>query len=99
MTNMTSSISLRSDECHKETAIMSSHSYGSKVIVKSKALQLILPYSSQSSLKGRLVITEAHRIYCCAYFRWRLSRILSPMGKRVQDELTVMIHVYTSESR
>lgn len=61
MTNMTSSVLPLSDECHEETAIMSSHSYGSMVIAKLKALQLILAYSSESSLEGRLVITEAHR--------------------------------------
>lgn len=58
---MTSSLSKLSDECHEETAIMSSHSYGSMVIAKLKALQLILAYSSESSLEGRLVITGAHR--------------------------------------
>lgn len=78
---MTSSVSPLSDECHEETAIMSSHSYGSMVIAKLKALQLILAYSSESSLEDRLVITEAHRkIDCCAYFRWKISSILSSLG-------------------
>ena len=61
MTNMTSSIELLSDECHEETAIISSPSYGNMIIAKLKALQLNLAYSSESSLEGRLVITEAHR--------------------------------------
>lgn len=61
MTNMTSSLSPLSDGCHEETAIMSSHSFGSMVIAKLKALQLILAHSSECSLEGRLVITEAHR--------------------------------------
>lgn len=58
---MTSSILPLSDECHEETAIMSSHSYRSMVIAKLKALQINLAYSSESSLEGRLVINEAHR--------------------------------------
>lgn len=57
---MTSSVLLLSDECHEETAIMSSHSYRSMVIAKLKALQLILAYSSESSLEGVLVIIGAH---------------------------------------
>lgn len=57
---MTSSVLLLSDECHEETAIMSSHSYRSMVIAKLKALQLILAYSSESSLEGTLVVIGAH---------------------------------------
>lgn len=70
MTNMTSSVLPLSDECHEETAIMSSHSFGSMVIAKLKALQLILAYSSESSLEGRLVIGEAHRknIPLCIFY-------------------------------
>ncbi len=61
VTNMTSSVMLLSDECHEETAIMSSHSYQSMVIAKLKVLQLVFAYLSKSSLEGGIVITEAHR--------------------------------------
>lgn len=67
VTNMTSSILLLSDECHEETAIMSSHSSGSMVIGELKALQLILAYSLESTLKGRLVITAAPRKYTAVH--------------------------------
>lgn len=62
---MTSSISPLSDEFHEETAIMSSHSYKGMIIAKLKALQLNLSYSSESSLEGRLVITDAHKNKLC----------------------------------
>lgn len=73
MTNMTSSVLLLSDECHEETTIMSSHSWRSMVIAELKALKLTLAYSLESSL-------EAQKIDRYAYFRRKISSILSPLG-------------------
>lgn len=95
---MTSSLSKLSDECHEETAIMSSHSYGSMVIAKLKALQLILAYSSESSLEGRLVITGAHRknrLLC----KFRVEKyqpfFCHPWDRVTRDTaLKVMINMY-----
>lgn len=85
VTNMTSSVLLLSDECHEETAIMSSHSSRSMVIGELKALQLILAYSLESTLKGRLVITAAPRkTHSCTCLGDKKSGALLSTGRSHQ---------------